>query len=374
MLSFLGHYVTKKVVVRIIAFIIRRTENPYDDVFLEEKVFNRLAHIVPAIILYRSIEIAFPGDPVLIRYITHGVDIYVTWMMVLSCTAFISGFDKVYHSLPVSIETPLKGYLQVFKIICYIIGITIILSLLLGVSPFKLLSGIGAMAAVILLVFKDTILGFIASIQLTGYKMVKVGDWITMPSQNADGKVLEISINTVRVQNFDLSISMIPTYTMVSQSFVNWRGLEEVGGRRIKRSLSIDMKTIKFCNREMLERFKTIDLVAAYASDREKDIDVYEKKIKKNDQVSLINDFTVTNLTVLRHYIENYLKHCPFINQEMSCIVRPLQPTAKGLPIEIYAFCVQHEFEEYEAIQSDLFDHILAIIPLFDLKVHQDAT
>ena len=219
-ISFLGHYITKKVVIRIIAVIIKRTENPYDDVFLEEKVFNRLAHIVPAIILYRTIEIVFPGGTHIIRYITHGVDIYITWMMVLSCTAFISGFDKVYHSLPVSIETPLKGYLQVFKIICYIIGITIILSVLLGVSPLKLLSGIGAMAAVILLVFKDTILGFIASIQLTGYKMLKVGDWITMPTQNTDGKVLEISINTVRVQNFDLSISMIPTYNMVSRFLV----------------------------------------------------------------------------------------------------------------------------------------------------------
>lgn len=231
----------------------------------------------------------------------------------------------------------------------------------------------GAVAAVILLIFKDTILGLVAGVQLTANNMVRIGDWISMPSHNADGTVLEITLNTVKVQNWDKTISTIPTYALVTNSFSNWRGMEESGGRRIKRHINIDMQSVKFLNVEMIAKFKKIAYLKEYIDKKEKELEEYNKKNNFDDSV-LVNGRRMTNLGVFRKYLEEYLRHHPKIHQDMTFLVRHLQPDEKGIPIEIYVFSKDQEWAKYEAIQADIFDHILAVIPEFELSVFQFPT
>jgi miniconductance mechanosensitive channel len=229
------------------------------------------------------------------------------------------------------------------------------------------------LAAVLMLVFKDSILGFIAGIQLSANNMVRIGDWISMPGNNADGTIIEITLNTVKVKNWDQTISTIPIYSLVSDSFINWRGMEESGGRRIKRSISIDMKSVKFCTEKMLDKLKKIQLIIDYINDKQKEIKEFNKKHNVDESVS-VNGRRLTNVGVFRKYVEEYLKQHPKIHNDMTFLVRQLQPTEKGLPVEIYVFSNDQKWANYEAIQSDIFDHILAIIPEFELKIFQNPT
>ena len=235
------------------------------------------------------------------------------------------------------------------------------------------MTGLGAMAAVLILVFKDTILGFVASIQLSANKMVNVGDWISMPKYNADGTVIDISLNTVKVQNWDKTIATIPTYALVSESFNNWKGMEESGGRRIKRSINIDMKSVDFLNKDQIDKFRKYHVLKDYITSKEKEISDYNKSLKL-DEDTITNGRKMTNLGTFRKYLENYLHNHPKIHQDMTFLVRHLQPTEKGLPIEIYVFSNDQAWANYESIQADIFDHILAIIPEFGLRVFQNPT
>ena len=249
----------------------------------------------------------------------------------------------------------------------------LIISILLDRNPNVLLAGLGAMGAVLLLIFKDSILGFVASIQLSGNDMVKIGDWVEMRSRGADGTVIDITLNTVKIQNWDRTISTIPTYAMVTESFTNWQGMEESGGRRIKRAVNIDMTSIKLCDKAMLNRFEKFLLIRDYVKEKEKEIEEYNK-LKNISAEDIISGRRQTNVGIFRKYLEVYLRQHPMVNNEMTFLVRHLHPTEKGLPIEIYVFCKDKAWARYESIQADIFDHIFAVIPEFELNVFQEIS
>ncbi|MBN2523691.1 MAG: mechanosensitive ion channel [Bacteroidales bacterium] len=373
LLVYLSDVITRRIIVAVIGRIIKKTSASWDDIFYEKRVFERLSHLAPALILHYSIGYVL-GDFVRLTNILQGaITICMIIISLLVVNSFILALGEIYTTLPVAKNRSIKGYIQVVQIIIYCIAIILTLSVLLGKSPTVLLTGIGALAAVLILVFKDTILGFVASIQLSANKMVQIGDWISMPKHNADGTVTEITLNTVKVQNWDKTISTIPTYSLVSDSFGNWRGMEESGGRRIKRHINIDMRSVKFCTPEMLERFKKIIYLKDYIEQKEKDIEKYNKKNNIPDEI-VVNGRRMTNIGTFRKYLESYLRNHPMIHNEMTFLVRHLQPTEKGIPIEIYVFSKDQRWAYYESIQADIFDHILAVIPEFDLKVFQNPT
>jgi miniconductance mechanosensitive channel len=294
-------------------------------------------------------------------------------IVILAVDSFINALHEIYLNLPIGKSRPIKGYIQVVKIIIYFIGVIVIISIIAKESPKTLLAGLGAMVAVLILVFRDTILGFVASIQLSANNMVKPGDWIEMPGHNADGDVLDITLNTVKVRNWDKTITTIPTYALVSESFKNWKGMEESGGRRIKRSIRIDMNSVRFVDPEMAEKLKKIHLLKDYIETRQEEIRKYNEENKIDGSI-LVNGRRMTNLGTFRVYIEQYLKNHPKVHQGLTMLVRHLQPDETGLPIEIYVFCKELAWADYEKIQADIFDHILAVVPEFGLRVFQNPT
>lgn len=372
-LSILADIVSKRLLVSGIRQIIRRTQTDRDDILLRRKVFNRLSHLVPAIILFYTADFAFGDYPVFANLVKGAAQIYIVIVCVLALDSFLNALHEIYLTIPISKTRPIKGYLQVVKIFIYFIGVILILSILLGQSPTKLLAGLGALAAVLMLVFKDTILGFVASIQLSANNMVKPGDWIEMPGHGADGTVLEITLNTVKVQNWDKTIVTVPTYTLVAESFTNWKGMEESGGRRIKRSINIDMKSVMFLDQELIDKFRKIHYLKKYIDKKQEEIDKFNRENNIDPSVK-VNGRHMTNLGTFRKYIEEYLKNHPKIHNDMTFLVRHLQPTERGLPIEIYVFSNDQRWANYEAIQADIFDHILAVIPEFGLRVFQNPT
>lgn len=284
-----------------------------------------------------------------------------------------NSFNDIYESFNVSKSRPIKGYLQVAKIIIYILVFVSIISILLGENGFGWVAGFGAFSAVLMLVFKDPILGFVGGIQLTSNNMVEIGDWISMPKYGADGTVNEITLTTVKVQNWDKTITTIPTYTLVTDYFQNWRGMEESGGRRIKRSINIDMRSVKFCSEELLERFKKIQILTEYLNRKNNELKNYNTKYKV-EGIEIVNGRRQTNLGIFRAYLKEYLRRKPEINTEMTFLVRQIQPNENGIPIEIYVFSKIKDWAIYEDIQSDIFDHILAVIPEFELEIFQNPT
>jgi miniconductance mechanosensitive channel len=372
-LAILADIITRKIIVSGIKRLVRKTKTQLDDILIQRRVFHKIAHVVPGLIIYFSAGFIFSDYPVLGDIVTRLALIYIIIVLLLSIDSFINSLHQIYLTMPVSEGRPIKGYVQVVKIIIYFIAIILIIASLTKESPGKLLTGLGAMAAVLILVFRDTILGFVASIQLSANNMVKPGDWIEMPSHNADGTVLDISLNTVKVQNWDKTIATVPTYALVSESFRNWKGMEESGGRRIKRSINIDMNSVCFVDDKMAERFKKIQVLKDYVVNREEEIKKYNEENKIDGSV-LVNGRRMTNLGTFRKYVEEYLLHHPKIHNDMTFLVRQLQPDERGLPIEIYVFSNDQAWANYEAIQADIFDHILAVIPQFDLRVFQSPS
>ena len=371
-LAILADFIIKRIIITTITRIARKSKNRWDDIFIERKVFNRLAHLAPAIIVYNALQYVFDA-PGLVTFLENLVQAYMVLVVLLVIDATINALHQVYMTLPVSKGRNIKGFVQVVKIVFYFVAIILIISIFSGEAPKVLMGGLGAMAAVLMLVFKDTILGFVASIQLSANKMVNVGDWISMPKYNADGDVIDISLNTVKVQNWDKTIATIPTYALVSESFNNWKGMEESGGRRIKRSLNIDMNSVGFLDEDQIEKLRKFYLLRDYITEKEQEIEDYNKSLKL-DVSEVTNGRKMTNLGTFRKYLENYLHAHPKIHQEMTFLVRHLQPTDKGLPVEIYVFSNDQAWANYEAIQADIFDHILAIMPEFGLRVFQNPT
>ncbi|WP_073587885.1 mechanosensitive ion channel family protein [Anaerocolumna xylanovorans] len=359
----------KRIVLKVMETVAAKSKTKWSDILLENRVLDRLIRIVPALVVH-AFAPAFPAYRIWIQRI---VLCYIIFVILLALDKLLDTVNDIYSNFEVSKVRPIKGYLQVIKIIAYIIGIIAIIGVLLNRSPWILLGSIGAASAVLLLVFQNSILGFVAGIQLTSNNMVQLGDWIEMPKYSADGEVKEISLHTVKVQNWDKTITTIPTYALVSESFKNWKGMEEAGGRRIKRSICIDMTSVRFCTEEMLERFGHIQYIKEYIKAKENEVESYNKE-HGIDSTDMVNGRHLTNIGTFRAYVQSYLKSHPKIHPGMTQMVRQLEPTEKGIPIEIYVFVSGTAWANYESVQADIFDHILAVIPEFDLRIFQNPT
>lgn len=364
-----ANFISKKIVIRIITRIVTNSKVKWGNIILERKIFRKLSHIVPAIIIY-SFSSTFPSYQSIIEKLAIAYIIIVALVFIQS---LLNALNDIYQTFEISKVKPIKGYIQVVNIIIMTVGFILMISNLMGESPLILLSGIGALSAVLMLVFKDSLLGLVAGIQLTANDMIRVGDWIEMPKYGADGDVIDISLNTVQVQNFDKTITMIPSYALISDSFINWRGMQSSGGRRIKRSLYVDTSSITFCTEEMIEKFIKVHYLSDYIIQKEKEITEYNTKngVDRNNRV---NGRALTNIGVFRAYISNYLKNHDGINQNMTLMVRQLAHSEHGLPIEIYAFTNSVQWAVYESVQSDIFDHLFAIAPEFGLSVFQNPS
>ena len=369
-LSFLANLVAKRIILRVVTHVIRRTRNEWDNVFLERRVFERLSHLAPALVIYWLAETAFLGLDSLVAFAQRGSQIYMIVVGLLVIDGLLNALHDIYERFEVARRVPIKGFVQVVKIVVICLGAILILSTAIHKSPAVFLGGIGAMTAVVMLVFRDPILGFVAGIQLTANRMVRPGDWIEMPKYGADGDVLEVGLTTVKVQNWDKTITTIPTYALISDSFKNWRGMEESGGRRIKRAIYLDMTSVKFCDEAMLDRFRKFSLLAEYIEGKRSEVEAWNRE-RGVDDTELVNGRRLTNLGTFRAYLEQYLHNHPKIHQGMTFLVRQLAPTAHGLPMEIYVFSADQAWAHYEAIQADIFDHLLAVLPEFELRVFQ---
>ncbi len=369
-LCIISFFAAKFFVKKIIAAIIARTKNNWDDKLFSNKFFTRLAYIVPAIIVVQLIEFTIPNYPGWISFMTALTNIFIAIMMLLALFSLLSSFNEVYDTWEISNYKPIKGYIQLIKVVLSCIAGIIIIAIVFDQSPLYLLTGLGALSAVLLLVFKDTLLGLVAGIQLSANDMARPGDWITMQKYNADGDVEEITLTTVKVRNFDRTLVYIPAYALISDAFVNWRGMYEAEGRRIKRAINIDMNSVMFCDNSMLEELKKIELIRDYIEKKQAEIEDFNNSIPFNTDYP-VNGRRQTNLGVFRAYIETYLRSLKTINQESIMMVRQLSPTDKGIPLEVYAFSIYKEWVIYEKVQSDIFDHLIAALPHFNLKLYQ---
>ncbi len=362
--------ILKNILLRILKKIIYHNRYHWDTIMYDHKVFSRLTNIAPGIIVY-LFSAAFSKD--LRVYIQQGCAVYISIISLFVVGAILDSIDDIYRNYPISKVRPIKGLLQVVKIVFYIVVGIIIIGILMKQNPLYLIGGVGALAAVFSFVFKDSILGFIAGIQLTSNDMLRIGDWIEMTKYGADGDVIDITLNTVKVQNFDKTIVTIPAYALVADSFKNWRGMTQFGGRRIKRSVIIDVNSVCFCTQEMIEKFKKIDLLKEYIEEKESELKNYNKKHTSEDEL-VINKRQLTNIGTFRVYIENFLKSNPQLHKGMTQLVRQLPQGENGLPLEIYAFTDDTKWENYERIQSDIFDHIFSIAEEFGLRIFQSPT
>jgi len=368
-----ANFVAKRYILSALTHIISRTQTKWDDAILRQRTLKRLANLAPALVIYVLTPVALEGHDSVIAIIKGALHIYMLVVLMLVLDSLLNTAEYIYQGFRASREIPIKGFIQVLKLVLYFLTGTFIVSILLDRTPIYLLSGLGALAAVMMLIFRDAILGFVAGIQLAANRMVAVGDWIEMPNYGADGDVLEVALTTVKVQNWDKTITTIPTYALISESFKNWRGMSESGGRRIKRSVNIDMSSIKFCDEEMLERFAKIQFISGYIEEMKNELNEFNKTTQA-DNSSLVNGRRMTNIGTFRAYVQAYLQNHPKINKDMTFLIRQLPPSEHGLPIEIYVFSKDTVWANYEAIQADIFDHILAVVPEFDLRIHQNPT
>ena len=344
-------YLCQAIFVGSMKKLAQHTHYQWDSLLLKRKVVHHLVHTIPGILVYALLPLAFIRGKGLLLLSQKICAVYIVFALLLAINGFILVFLDMYNMRQVNKNRPIKGFMQVLQVLLFFIGGIVIIAILIGKSPASLFAGLGASAAILMLVFKDTILGFVAGIQLSANDMLRPGDWITVPGSNANGIVQEITLNTVKIQNFDHTISTIPPYTLVSASFQNWRGMVESGGRRVMKSIFLDLNTIKFCTPDMLNTFrKEIPLLADYKPDE---------------------GVTPTNSQMFRVYVEKYLTSLPVVNTDLDLIISQLQSTEYGVPIQIYFFSRNKIWKEYERIQSDIFDHFFAMIPKFELKVYQ---
>ena len=362
--------IVKQVMVRTVRAFAKRSSVTWDDALVAHNVFGRLVQVIPALIVYVGVPFV-PGLPEggaqLIRNIAMG---YMVLMLTLTLTAMLSAANAIYSASPIAKERPLKGFVQLLQIIVWILGGVLIVATVLDRSPLLLLSGFGAMTAIMLLVFKDTILSLVASVQLTAQDMVRVGDWIEMPQFGADGDVVDVQLHTVKVQNWDKTITTIPTHRLITDSFKNWRGMSQSGARRIKRAIHIDVSSIRFQTQDEIDHFTRFALLKDYIINKEQELADYNAGLEAEVDAE-VNRRRLTNAGTFRAYAYNYLKNHPRIHDGMTLIVRQLPPGPEGLPLEIYCFTNTTVWADYEDIQSDIFDHLLAIVPEFGLRLFQ---
>ncbi|MBO7083608.1 MAG: mechanosensitive ion channel [Bacteroidales bacterium] len=364
LLMFAAKFIIKKTVYKVIL----KSESKYDDEIIHNKVLMRLCLMIPAILIMKYHVDILPDFPNVQHFVLNCCIVYIIVVITMVLFSVVNASNDIYNMHQTAKMKPMTGVVQTIKIILIVFCVLLIISFLMGKKVSSVIIGLGTLSAVLLLLFQNVILGFVGSIQLTVNDMLRIGDWITM--DKADGNVMEINLTTVKVRNFDNTITTIPTSSMVTNQFTNWRGMTESDGRRIMRSITIDTKSVKFCTPEMIERFKKIERIQKYLEDKEEDIAEYNKA-NQIDTSYIINGRQQTNLGVFRAYILSYIKSNPNINQNLTKMVRQLQPNEFGIPLQVYAFSKEKEWTRYEEIQSDIFDHIIAAAPLFDLKIFQ---
>ena len=372
-LAAIADAVAKRLVVRGLEKLVGRTATAWDDVIVKRRLFHRLSHLAPALVIYIFALPVLDGYDFWIVVVRRASLIYMLLVTLLAIDSLLNAAVDIVRSSTFSRDLPVKSVVQVLKLVLYGIGAIAIVSLLIGQSPSLLLGGLGAMTAVLMLIFRDPILGLVAGIQLSANQMVARGDWIEMPKYGADGDVLEVALTTVKVQNWDKTITTIPTYALITESFKNWRGMSKSGGRRIKRAINIDMSSIRFCDQAMLERFSKIQYITEYLETKRLEISSWNAD-RNVDASDPLNGRQLTNVGTFRAYVVAYLRNHSMVHQDMTFLVRHLAPTEHGLPIEIYVFSRDQEWSNYEGIQADIFDHILAIAPAFDLRVYQSPS
>lgn len=370
LVAWIANWIVKRVLVRGIYKLLRTTAVSKNSSIAESHFIARLANIVPAVILSLGVSL-IPDLPEFVVSVVQNVSsAFIVLTIALAISNLLTVANDAYEKRPDAHLKPIKGYVQVIRIVVFAIATILMIASLIDRSPLILLSGLGAMAAVLLLIFQDTLLSLVASVQISSNDLIRVGDWIEMPQLNADGDVIDIALHTVKIQNWDKTISVIPTKRFLSDPFKNWRGMKEIGGRRIKRSMLIDQQSIHFLSNEEKQKLLRFNLLNPYLSDKQADIDAWNQKLEQWGKEP-VNTRRITNIGSFRAYVSQYLKHHSQIRQDLTLMSRQLAPTSDGLPLEIYCFTSTIEWVEYEGIASDIFDHMLAILPEFGLRVFQ---
>ncbi|MEJ2543597.1 MAG: mechanosensitive ion channel [Calditrichaceae bacterium] len=369
LVSYIAYRLTNKYVVMLLQKIAKKSKTQFDDAIIESRLINRLSYFIPLLMII-NLAFLFPEVEEWIQRIASLIMIFISMRAI---EAFLYAVNNYYETLPRSKERPIKSYIQIVIILVYIFSIVFMIGLLTGQSPWVLVSGLGALTAVILLIFRDTILSFVSGMQITSYGLVHVGDWIEMPQYGADGDVVEIALHTVKVQNWDKTYTIIPTHKLTSDAFKNWRGMKQAGGRRIKRAIYFDQNSVKFCDDTMMHKFEDILLLSDYMKQKKEELALFneEHHLEDNHQ---IHRRRLTNIGTFRIYVEKYIENHPKIKQNLTHMVRQLQPGPNGLPMEIYCFTNDTAWKNYEAIQSDIFDHLLAVVQEFDLRIFQNPS
>jgi miniconductance mechanosensitive channel len=364
--------IVSRLLQRLVKAVVARTPTRWDDVLVERNLFGRLAHLAPALVIWWLAPLVI-RVPWLLEATTRVLGVYMVVVGVLVVNALLAATGQIYATYEASRRVPIKGFLQVGAVVSYCVAGIVVLAILLGLTPVYLLSGLGAITAVLLIVFKDPLLGLVAGIQLSANRMVAIGDWVEMPSNDADGEVIDVALTTVKVRNWDMSITTVPSYDLISKSFRNWRSMQESGGRRIKRAVYIDTTSIRFCDEALLEGLGKIKLLEGYLSEKRAEIAAHNQEQGVGDDCP-VNGRRLTNVGTFRAYLFAYLRSLPRIHKDRPILVRQLQPGEHGLPIEIYLFTDTTEWSAYEAIQGDIFDHVLAVVPDFGLRLFQLPT
>tara|TARA_B100001179_G_scaffold180311_1_gene135656 strand:+ start:757 stop:1971 length:1215 start_codon:yes stop_codon:yes gene_type:complete len=364
--SYIAFKITRIILIKILVPQIKKSKTKLDDSFLKNKLFLKISYVIPLLIIYNFSYVITDNVSISISFLDIVITIISIFVFARIIDAFLSSITDAYSKKYKRI--PLKSYIQIVKIFVFIFAALIAISVLSGRSPWVLLGSLGAISAVLLLIFRDTILSFMANLQISSNNLIQLHDWVEAPAFGADGDVIEIALHTIKVQNWDKTITVIPTHKLIDSSFKNWRGMEESGGRRIKRAINIDMSSIKFCNESMIEKYMQIDLLSDYLKEKIDDISDLQKK--KSVKIGL-NSRQLTNVGTFREYVKSYLRNHAKVNHDMTFLIRQLSPTENGLPLEIYVFSNDNEWINYENIQADIFDHLLAAVSYFDLRVFQ---
>lgn len=357
------YFVAKKWLSKVLKKIVGRTKNTWDDILYDQGFFSKLSALIPPMTAYVILAIINWEYKGIVKRL---VDIWLVIVVLFIFIALLNAINRIYESYPVSKNRPITFFVQLIKVFLYTVVVITVFSVLLNKSPEHLIVGLSAFAAVLLLIFKDSILGFVAGIQLTANNMIRIGDWIDMPRNNANGTVLEVNLYTVKVQNWDMTISMIPTYQLVSESFTNWRGMQESDGRRIMRSINIDIRSVHFLSHEEIEKFTTSSFLKDYIDQMVQKLGDFNK-----DKTTILDERKLTNIGIFRSYMDAWIDSNKDINTNMTHMVRQLQPGPTGMPIQIYCFSATKVWVEYEKVQADIFDHIMAVLPEFGLSVYE---
>ncbi len=373
-LAWLMNHLAKGFMLRFLRFCIKNSKTQWDDKLVQRNLFHRLSHLAPIIVISFFLPQIWVGHPTAVGLIDAFSQIYTMLVVLLVVQALLDAFHDVYRTFEWSKQVPIYSFIQAIKLIVYMVGGVFIVAKLMGKDPSVIFGSLGALTAVLMLVFKDSILGFAAGIHLTTNKMLSLGDWLEMPKYGADGDVIEIGLTTVKVQNFDKTITTLPTYTLISDAFKNWRGMSDSPGRRIKRSILIDLHSIRFCDEALLDRLASIQAISGYIREKQKEVQAFNEQLDTGGSDHPANGRRLTNIGTFRAYLVAFLRQHPLINQEMTLLVRQLEPTPRGLPLQIYVFSSDKRWVEYEGIVSDLFDHILSVMKEFDLRAYQEPS